>query len=143
MAFWESVKGDRDPAVLVAYPERYPKDEFAPTARALIVQFEQELRAERATREEAGEEQRAVAIRAVEEAKSRAKMASSPTAGDEKRYPDNFTEAPWHLRAPCRPYRNAWGVIPAMSMACGVTRQSSVLGLSLRASAKWRCQMQR
>jgi hypothetical protein len=55
-AFWESVKGSKDPAVLDAYVERYPKGEFAPTARALIAQYELQL-AERAVREEARRKQ--------------------------------------------------------------------------------------
>jgi hypothetical protein len=127
IAFWESVKDKRDPAVLAAYLERYPKGEFASTVRALIVQYEQQLRAERTSttlemnpqedknRDElaasaeqlrkaleeiriaraaaqTAEEQRAAAIRAAEEARSRAKLASLPSAGDETRYPENIPD---------------------------------------------------
>jgi uncharacterized caspase-like protein len=146
IAFWESVKDNRDPAVLAAYLERYPKGEFASTVRALIVQYEQQLWAERTAREEertrqraegsrttlemnqqedqnraelaasaeqlrealeeiriareaaqTAEEQRAAAIRAAEEARSRAKLASLPSAGDETRYPENIADDPVSL----------------------------------------------
>jgi hypothetical protein len=196
IAFWESVKSNKDPAVLDAYLERYPKGEFAPTARALIAQYELQL-AERAARKEetrqqaeaskvseprrleeerqaheaalaaeqrraeelkgfrqakqqeetnraklaaganelrkaleeiriareaakAADEQRAAAIRAAEDAKSRAKLASLPPDGDQKRYPENIAADPLALtralqtelrRVGCDPgdVNGAWG----------------------------------
>jgi hypothetical protein len=147
IAFWQSVKDNKNPAVVAAYLERYPNGEFAPTARALIAELEERLRAERVSREEemkrqdealkaaearqleeerrvheaaqaaeerradelrkaleqirsareavkAAEKQREVAIRATEEAKSRAKLASLPPAGEEKRLPENIVDDP-------------------------------------------------
>ena len=51
IAFWNSVKDRKDPAVLGAYVKRYPNGEFAASARELIAGLEQELRAAEAARE--------------------------------------------------------------------------------------------
>jgi hypothetical protein len=171
IAFWDSVKEKKDPIVVAAYLERYPKGEFAPAARKLIEQYEQQLRAERAAREEeqrrqdkarkaaevtrleeerqareealaqerrraeeikdlaetnrnedqeraeltaradelrkaleearvareaakVAEEQRLAAVRAAEEARSRAKLASLPIGAEAIRYPENIADDP-------------------------------------------------
>jgi hypothetical protein len=84
-AFWESVKGSKDPAVLDAYVERYPKGEFAPTARALIAQYELQL-AERAVREEARRKQnealKAAEVRRLEEER---RLHETPPAVERRR----------------------------------------------------------
>ena len=46
--FWSSVKDSTNPEVLKTYLERYPDGVFAPTAKALIRQYEQQLAASEA-----------------------------------------------------------------------------------------------
>ena len=50
--FWSSVKDSTNPEVLKTYLERYPDGVFAPTAKALIRQYEQQLAASEAAGEE-------------------------------------------------------------------------------------------
>src|SRR5262249_10719585 len=49
--FWDSIRGNADPAVLSNYLERNPNGPFAALARALLEEHEHKLRAEAAARE--------------------------------------------------------------------------------------------
>jgi uncharacterized caspase-like protein len=52
MTFWSSVKDSASPTVLRTYLDRYPDGEFAVVARALIEQYEQQLKANLAAHDE-------------------------------------------------------------------------------------------
>jgi hypothetical protein len=66
MTFWSSVKDSTNPEIFRSYLERYPNGTFAPLARAFMEQYQQEIEAARATREE--ERRRKEEARKAEEA---------------------------------------------------------------------------
>src|SRR5262245_35395141 len=91
MAFWASVKGNADPAVIKTYLDRYPDGTFATAAAALIDQQEQRIKAEAAAREEqrkrAEEARKAAELKRKEEEKKarEAKLAEERRRAEEAR----------------------------------------------------------
>ena len=85
LEFWASVKESSNPEVLRTYLTKYPNGTFAPVAQALIKQFEQQLEAARATREEERkrqeEENKTAQLRKLEEERKSREAALK----DEKR----------------------------------------------------------
>jgi hypothetical protein len=77
LSFWTSVRDSGNSAVIRTYLDRYPNGEFAPIARALIEQREQQLKAETMARRE--EERR----REDERRAAEAKVAQGDTGAPE------------------------------------------------------------
>ena len=99
--FWQSIRGNADPAVLATYLERNPNGPFAALARALIEEHEHKLRAEAAVREEERlrkEEAAAAAeVKRLQDEERRARQAAleieQKRAEETKRFEAARTEA--------------------------------------------------
>lgn len=94
LEFWASVKDSANPEVLRTYLSKYPQGAFTPVAEALIKQFEQQMEAARATREEERkrqeEENKTAELRRMEEER---KLQAASLADERRRAEDRKNTA--------------------------------------------------